>query len=224
MIYALADLHLDYTKEKSMEIFGENWENYEERIFDNWQKIIKPTDTVLVSGDISWAMKEDKAYYDLIRIDKLNGKKIMIKGNHDYWWQSLNKINNLDLASIDFLQNDSYEVEGFSICGTRGWMSENKNFDSHDEKIFKREVLRLKNSFDKAKSDNKIVMLHYPPFDYDGNFNEFFKVAKQNNVKYLIYGHLHGSGHKYIKEGKFDGIEVKCVSGDYVDFIPQRII
>lgn len=223
MIYALADLHLDYTKNKSMDVFGDNWINYEQKIFDNWQKIISDKDTVLIAGDISWAMKEKEAFNDLKRIDKLKGRKILLKGNHDYWWQSLNKINQLGLKTISFLQNNSFEVEGYSICGTRGRMREGNNSDEHDKKIFRREILRLRNSLESARLDKKIVMLHYPPIDF-GEFNEFFDILKQYQVSDLVYGHLHGSGHKLILEGVFEGINVKCVSGDYVDFKAQRII
>ena len=142
MIYALADLHLDYTEEKSMEVFGEAWENYQERIFTNWENKIKDTDTVLIPGDISWAMDIKNAEIDLKKIDRLPGRKIMMKGNHDYWWSSLNKLNKLGLESIEFLQNNSFEVEDFLICGTRGWISrDSKDFTDHDEKIYKRELL-----------------------------------------------------------------------------------
>lgn len=144
MIYAIADLHLDYTEEKSMEVFGSAWKNYQDKIFRNWNKIVGKNDTVLIPGDISWAMNIEDAYVDLKKIDKLNGKKIMLKGNHDYWWQSLKKLNDLELNTIEFLQNNSFNIEGYDICGTRGWISrDNSEFTDHDEKIFKRELQRF---------------------------------------------------------------------------------
>lgn len=226
MIYALADLHLDYTQKKSMEIFGNKWKNYQERIIRNWNEIISTNDHVLIAGDISWAIKLEDAYIDLKKIDNLNGKKILMKGNHDYWWQSLNKIRKLDLPSISFLQNNSYIVEDYNICGTRGWIcEENINFKENDKTILRRELLRLKMSLDNRDLNKKtIVMLHYPPFDYNGEWNEFFDISKQYGAHTLIYGHLHGKAHGFIKEGLIDGINVHCVSGDYIDFIPIRII
>ena len=225
MIFALADLHLDYTNEKSMEVFGDKWTDYQNRIFDNWNNVVGPDDTILLPGDISWAMDLAEAAVDLRRIGEKNGRKILLRGNHDYWWTSLNKINNLGLASMDFLQNNAFEAENYSICGTRGWQSrDSKDFSDHDEKIFSRELLRLENSLKQARAEQKIVMLHYPPTNTDGSFNEFFDICKTYGVTHLVYGHLHGIGHRYIKEGNFDGIDVKCVAGDYLDFKPVRII
>ncbi len=225
MIYALADLHLDYTDKKSMEVFGKGWENYQARIFTNWNEVVSPYDTVLIPGDISWAMDLDEAYVDLKKIDQLNGSKILMKGNHDYWWTSLNKINNLGLSSMSFLQNNSFTIEGYDICGTRGWIPrDNKDFTEHDEKIFARELLRLENSIRASGDNEKIVMLHYPPINQNRTFNEFFEICEKNKVKFLIYGHLHGYGHNLVKEGNYNGVEVRCVSGDFIDFTPIRII
>lgn len=225
MIYAIADLHLDYTGEKSMEVFGDGWANYQERIFANWEKIIEENDTVLIPGDISWAMDTDQAKNDLRRIDEMKGKKILMKGNHDFWWSSLKKLEDLGFRSISFLQNNHFEVEGYDICGSRGWIAkDSKDFGEHDLKIFNRELIRLENSFKESKSIKKIALLHYPPLNVDGSFNEFFDLCKAYDVSKLIYGHLHGVGHKLIKEGNIEGIDVFCVAGDYIDFMPVRII
>lgn len=225
MIFALADLHLDYTNVKSMEVFGSGWENYQERIFSNWNEVVGPDDTVLVPGDISWAMDLDEAAVDLAKIDALNGKKILLKGNHDYWWTSLNKINNLGLESMNYLQNNSFHVEGYDICGTRGWTSrDSKDFTDHDEKVFARELLRLENSLRASGDGKKIVMLHYPPINSDRTLNEFFDICEKNKVEFLVYGHLHGGGHNLIKEGNYKGVELICASGDYLGFSPVRIV
>lgn len=226
MIYAIADLHLDYTEKKSMEIFGDSWKDYQNKIFTNWQDIVKDEDTVLVPGDISWAMDLNQAIIDLKKVDSLKGKKILMKGNHDYWWSSLKKLNSLGLKSIEFLQNNSFEVEGYHICGTRGWISrDNPKFLEHDEKIFSRELLRLENSLNStSKQLPKIVIIHYPPINTKKEFNEFFDICKNYNVKHLIYGHLHGIGHNQIIEGEFESIKVKCVAGDYINFKPERIV
>lgn len=225
MIYALADLHLDYTEEKSMEVFGDAWDNYQEKIFTNWKNIIKDEDTVLIPGDISWAMDIKEARIDLEKIDNLPGRKIMMKGNHDYWRSSLNKLNQLGFANIDFLQNNSFEVEDYLICGTRGWISrDSRDFTDHDEKIYKRELLRLENSIKSLISEKKLIInLHYPPINADGTLNDFFKLAKEYKTHTVIYGHLHGNGHRLIKEGKFEGVNLVCVASDYVNFSPVRI-
>lgn len=225
MIYALADLHLDYTEEKSMEVFGDAWDNYQEKIFTNWKNIIKDEDTVLIPGDISWAMDIKEARIDLEKIDNLPGRKIMMKGNHDYWRSSLNKLNQLGFKSIDFLQNNSFEVEDYLICGTRGWISrDSRDFTDHDEKIYKRELLRLENSIKSLISEKKLIInLHYPPINADGTLNDFFKLAKEYKAHTVIYGHLHGNGHRLIKEGKFERVNLVCVASDYVNFAPVRI-
>ena len=225
MIYALADLHLDYTEEKSMEVFGDAWDKYQEKIFTNWKNIIKDEDTVLIPGDISWAMDIKEARIDLEKIDNLPGRKIMMKGNHDYWRSSLNKLNQLGFANIDFLQNNSFEVEDYLICGTRGWISrDSRDFTDHDKKIYKRELLRLENSIKSIISEKKLIInLHYPPINADGTLNEFFKLAKEYKAHTVIYGHLHGNGHRLIKEGKFEGVNLVCVASDYVNFAPVRI-
>lgn len=225
MIYAIADLHLDYTEEKSMEVFGDAWKDYQEKIFNNWNKQIKEDDTVLIPGDISWAMDIDHAKIDLEKLENLPGRKILMKGNHDYWWSSLNKLSQLGFSSIEFLQNNSFEIEDYIICGTRGWISRDaKDFDDHDEKIFARELLRLQNSIESSKQDKKLIInFHYPPINSDGSLNEFFDLAKTYNTDTIIYGHLHGSGHRLIREGNIDGINLVCASGDYIDFKPVRI-
>ena len=163
MIYAIADLHLDYTEEKSMEVFGDAWKDYQEKIFNNWNKMVKEEDTVLIPGDRSWAMDIDHAKIDLEKLEKLPGRKILMKGNHDYWWSSLNKLSQLGFSSIEFLQNNSFEIEDYIICGTRGWISRDaKDFDDHDEKIFARELLRLQNSIESSRQDLSLIHISEP--------------------------------------------------------------
>lgn len=227
MIYAIGDLHLDYKKEKPMDVFGTQWINHEEKIFNNWEEIVKDEDLVLLPGDISWAMKLEDGHKDLMRIDKLSGKKIISKGNHDYWWESLKKLNDLNFKSINFLQNNSFIYKKIGIAGSRGWISrDSEDFDSHDEKIFKRELNRLDLSLSSIDENvnKKIVLLHYPPFNSNSKPNEFVKLMKEYNVDICIYGHLHAEGHKYAVEGEVEGIRFHCVSSDYIDFIPKKII
>lgn len=228
MIYGIGDLHFDSTGEKPMDIFGDNWLNHEEQIMENWESKVKEDDLVLLPGDISWALKLKEGYLDLERIDKLPGKKIISKGNHDYWWESLNKMNNLGLKSIFFLHNNFYQHRNVSIHGTRGWMSRDSDeFKESDEKIFTRELLRLRMSLDlarKAKPDKKIVMLHYPPFNNNGGPNEFVDIMKEFDVDICVYGHLHAEGHRYAIEGEIEGIEFFCIASDYINFDPKIIV
>ncbi|MFM1514922.1 metallophosphoesterase [Helcococcus ovis] len=229
MIYAIADLHLDVTKKKDMSVFGGNWGGYEEKIFNQWNDIITNDDLVLIPGDISWAMRLEDAVKDLDRIEKLNGTKILMKGNHDYWWSSLKKINNLNYKTMSFLQNNSFIFNKKIIVGTRGWDSrDSASFDENDEKIFSRELARLELSINDAlerfkEYDEIIAMLHYPPFDKKLNPNEFTEIFKKYNIKKVIYGHIHGNLAKKMPHGLIDGIEYFCVSGDLIDFKPIKI-
>ncbi|MGO1470717.1 MAG: metallophosphoesterase [Tissierella sp.] len=221
MIYGIGDLHFDYSKQKPMDIFGDNWLDHEDQIIKSWKDKVEKEDIVLIPGDISWALKLEQAQLDLKRIDDLPGKKVFIKGNHDYWWQSLKKINDLNLKSLFFIQNNSYIYKNIGIGGTRGWNSRDSDFFTEkDEKIFRREVLRLRNSLSSIEKnvEKKIAMMHYPPFDMNLKPNEFVEVMKEFNIDLCIYGHLHSEGHKYIVEGELEGIEFHCVSSDYLKF------
>ncbi len=227
MIYAIGDLHLDHSKEKPMDIFGDNWIDHDENIFDSWKENVQEDDLVLIPGDISWALRTNEAYEDLKKIDQLPGKKVLVKGNHDYWWQSLNKLNNFGFKSIFFLQNNSYYYKDVNIVGTRGWMpKDNESFDLTDEKVFQRELNRLRASLIHAKDKAKttIAMLHYPPFNMDLSPNEFLDIMVEFNVDICIYGHLHAEGHKFAVEGIVEGIEFHCVSSDYIDFKIKKLM
>lgn len=219
MIYAIGDLHFDYSKEKPMDVFGENWINHEEKIIKNWKDKVKEEDLVLLPGDISWALKLKDSIGDLTRIENLPGKKIISKGNHDYWWSSLNKMNNLGFKTIEFLFNNSFEYNDYSICGTRGWASRDSfEFNENDEKIYLREVIRLENSLKGAKNKNIIAMIHYPPFNQDFKPNEFSEMLADYGVKKCLYGHLHGQGHKYRFQGEMLGVDYQFVASDFLNF------
>lgn len=221
MIYAIGDLHFDHSNEKPMDVFGENWINHQEKIIHNWRKVVKEKDLVLVPGDISWALKLTDAVPDLKLIDNLPGHKLFIKGNHDYWWESISRLNALELQSITFIRNNAYTYKNIGIGGTRGWMSrDSEGFDEGDEKIYKRELLRLDASLS-AISDNvtkKIAMLHYPPFDSKLRPNEFVEVLLEHSVDTCIYAHLHADGHRYAVEDCISGIKFQLVSSDFLDF------
>ena len=227
MIYGIGDLHLDYSKTKPMDIFGDTWLNHEENIFNNWVKLVGDEDLVLLPGDISWALRLEDAFDDLKRIDNLPGKKIISKGNHDYWWESLSKLNQLNLDTIFFIHNNSYIYKDVGIAGTRGWVArDSDDFTAKDEKIFTRELSRLEMSLSSIKDNvnKKIVMIHYPPFNIDLTTNEFVSLMKKHKVDICVYGHLHGEGHKYAIEGNIEGIEFHCLSSDYINFITKKIL
>ncbi len=226
LIFAIGDLHFDNTGEKPMEVFGDNWSNHEKRIIDSWQSIVTEEDLVLLPGDISWALKLEESYDDLLKIENLPGKKIIVKGNHDYWWNSLSKLNNMGFKTINFLQNNSFIYHKIGIIGTRGWSSiDLGDDDTHDQKIFLRETNRLRLSLESLGDvEKKIAMLHYPPFNQDGSPNKFIDIMMEYNVDICIYGHLHAEGHQYAVEGIIQGIEFHCVSSDYIDFVPKQIV
>ncbi len=225
-IYAISDLHLSFNTDKPMNIFGDNWKNHEKKIQESWITTIKNEDTVLLPGDFSWGMTFEEAKLDFEYLNRLPGRKIMLKGNHDYWWGTLNKIkaffksNNFN--DIDILYNNSYLVEDKIICGTRGWTISGN--DEENEKIYKRELLRLeislKDGINKyGESKEIIVCMHYPPTnDTLMENSEFIQIMKKYNVKKCVYGHLHGEAHREAIEGDIGGVEIKLISCDYTEF------
>ena len=237
-IYTIADLHLSFNTNKPMDIFGQNWHNYEEKIKQDWLLKVKQDDLVILPGDFSWAMYLDETKKDFEFIDDLPGKKILLKGNHDYWWTTLTSmrkyIKNNNFENIDFLYNNSYQYENYILAGTRGW---SQTEDKDDKKIIKREALRLELSITegiKQYGNEKeiIVFMHYPPIMktnvIQNEQNEFIKIMKKYNVRKCYYGHLHGTSIKDAVEGEYFGINFKLVSCDRLDFkllkLPKRSV
>ena len=229
MLYAIADLHLSIGLEKGkpMDIFGDNWTGHHMRIKENWSKLIKEEDTVLIPGDLSWAMDMEDFLPDLAYVHDLPGKKIIISGNHDYWWNSTSKLNNL-YDEIFFLKNSFAVYKDFHICGTRGWVSPgDAYFTLQDMKIYKRELNRLKLSLDSAMCDGAkriVVMFHYPPFSDKKEPSGFVDIIREYPVEKAIYGHLHGSSFRYAVCGEIDGVDYRLVSSDYMDFVPYKVL
>lgn len=223
-LFAIADTHLSLGTNKPMDSFP-GWNDYVARLGNNWNSIVKEEDTVVIAGDISWAMNFDELYEDFSFLNDLNGKKIIVKGNHDYWWNTLSKMNKFiaenNFDSINILQNNSYDVEGISVCGSRGWMFESS--EEHDEKILSREVGRIKMSLDSAVNENRILFLHYPPITTNSSCNEILDTLKEYGIKKCFYGHLHGMATKYAFEGEYDGIDFKLISADRLSFVPKLI-
>ena len=229
-VYTISDLHLSLSDHnKSMEIFR-GWENYIQKLHDNWVKKIFKEDTVIIVGDISWAMKLEDAKKDFQFLHNLPGRKILIKGNHDFWWSSITKINNFlkenNLSSITPLLNDCIPCENLCVCGSRGWIINPQKDD--DKKILLREIGRLRSSIKKSENYSdleKVVFTHYPPI-FSNNINhQILDVMIESNIKRCYYGHIHGSDSvkKNVVEGLYGNIYFKLVSCDYLNFTPIRI-
>ncbi len=221
-IYAIGDLHLSGYSDKPMDIFGAQWNDHANKIRDSWLKKVNNDDAVLIPGDISWAMTLEEAMIDLEWIADLPGKKYLIRGNHDYWWGSITRLNSL-FDSMSFIQNNFFTYREYAICGTRGWNCPNHyKFTNHDEKIYLREVSRLEMSLNTAKKSgyaNIIVMLHYPPTNDKLEPSLFTEVLEKYNVRHVIYGHLHGeTSYGAGLKGIYNGINYYLTSCDYAGF------
>lgn len=229
-IFAISDLHLSMSCNKPMNIFGSKWDNYTEKMKENWNKIVTDDDYVIIPGDISWATYIDDATADFEYIHSLNGKKLILKGNHDYWWTTLNKMNVFleknGFDSISILKNTAYLIGDTAICGTRGWIIPPSASCGEDAKIFEREKQRLILSLEDAKAQkakNIICAMHYPPIDENIARNDFLDIMKAYNVTQCIFGHLHAAAHKNAPIGERSGIKFRLVSCDYLNFMPLLI-
>ncbi len=226
-LYAISDLHLALNANKPMDIFGQNWYKHHEKIKENWLEKINEEDTVLIGGDISWAMSINDGLEDLDWISALPGKKIIIKGNHDYWWSGISKLNSL-YDNMHFIQNNFFTYEDYGICGSRGWICPGKgDFSSKDEKIYHREQIRLRLSLDAARSkgyENIIAMIHYPPTSETFEDTAFTDIFEEYKVKKVIYGHLHGPSLNRVLQGERKGVEYIMTSCDFIDFNPVKIL
>lgn len=231
-ILTIADLHLALGIDKPMDVFGGRWSNYMEKLKDNWISNVSEKDTVIIPGDVSWATYIDSAYEDFRFIDDLPGKKVISKGNHDYWWTTSSKLNKYltenNFSTISFMHNNAFELEGVGVCGTRGWKGPGEDdFKKDDEKIYKREIERLELSVKaalKLELSRLLVFMHYPPVTVKSPMTGFIDIMKKYEIKECYYGHLHGEGIKGAIEGEYEGINLKLVSADYLNFIPFKII
>lgn len=226
-LYAIGDLHLCLGAPKPMDVFGGAWVGYMEKLKDGLS-VIGPEDTTVLLGDLSWALDLEGAAADFSWINQIPGQKILLKGNHDYWWSTAAKFSQfcarLGFQELKLLNNNCYEYENFAICGTRGWFFEEERSGTHDEKVFKRELLRLEASLKAAGDRQKLVFLHYPPRYRGYECPEILALLKQYEVRRCFYGHLHGGSHKLAMEGIWDGVEFRLVSADYLNFKPYRVI
>lgn len=234
-IYAIGDLHLSFNENKPMNIFGNNWENHEEKIKTNWLKKIKEDDLIILPGDFSWAMHLEETKSDFEYLDSLPGKKILTKGNHDYWWTTLKSMRDFikehQFSNIDFLMNNAYVYENNVIVGTRGWSF---NETENSEKMEEREKSRLENSIkcgleliDNMDNYSIICVMHYPPITKsmieNGKTSEYINIMNRYNIHTCIYAHLHGKSHEEAVEGKIGDLNLQLVSSDYLNFDPIKI-
>ncbi len=223
-IFAIGDLHLSLGTTKPMDIFR-GWENYVERLRENWLAAVSPQDTVVLAGDTSWAMKLEDCAADFAFLHSLPGKKLLLKGNHDYWWTTMARMNaylsECGFTDLSFLHNNCVFAQGVALCGTRGWLFDAG--EAHDEKVMLRECGRLRASLCAAKDAEKIVFLHYPPVSTQANAAEIIAILHEFGVKRCFYGHLHGASIPRAVQGTADGVEYRLISADALRFFPYKI-
>ena len=221
-IFAISDLHLCLSGAKPMDIFGATWENYLDTIKEDWNNKVSEEDVVLMSGDMSWALKLEEATKDLEYLNSLKGKKVIIRGNHDYWWKSISLLRKELPQNIYPLQNDAIKFNEYIICGTRGWVvpERNKPYVEQDEKLFKRELIRLELSLQSANAlktsdlDKIICMIHFPPFNSNFDTSEFTNLIEKYKVDKVVYGHLHGKQSRSVNHINLNGIDYFLTSCD----------
>lgn len=226
-LYAIGDLHLSLGAEKPMDVFGGVWEGYVEKLRAGFSAV-RPEDTTVLLGDLSWAMDLGRAQADFAWIDKIPGRKIIVKGNHDYWFTTAKKFYTFceqnGFSNQYILNNNFYEYDGWALCGTRGWFFEESRSSAHDEKVFQRELSRLEASLRAAGELPKLVFLHYPPRYRGYECPEILALLEKYGVRRCFYGHLHGASHHLAEEGLWNGIEFRLVSADRLKFCPFMVI
>jgi uncharacterized protein len=231
-LYAISDLHLSLGIDKPMDIFGGRWVNYMQTLKAEWLETIRDDDFVVIPGDISWATYLKQAEDDFRMIDALPGRKIISKGNHDYWWTTVSKLMEFkevnNFKTISFLHNNCFRFENTALCGTRGWKCPgDDDFDEEDDKLYKRELIRLELSLRNAiemKVEDLLAIMHFPPFNSKRERSGFVELMMKYGVKKCIYGHLHGEGQRNAINGIRDGISFRLVSADYLKFKPLKIL
>ena len=226
-LYVMGDLHLSLASDKPMDVFGSKWADHDRHLRENFAQLTS-ADTTVLCGDLSWAMSLEEASEDLRFIDALPGRKVILKGNHDYWWATAAKMQalfqRLGISSIEILHNNCCLYGETALCGTRGWFFEEESGGAHDRKIMNREIMRLEASLKAAGEREKLCFLHYPPrYGADYVCREITELLSAYGVRECYYGHLHGPGQKGAVQGWLEGIHYQLVSADYLGFIPRRI-
>ena len=226
-LYTIGDLHLSLAANKSMEVFGGSWERYTERLEENFSRL-RPEDVTVLCGDLSWGLSLEESLPDFQLIDRFPGKKLLLKGNHDYWWNTVSKMKQFfdqhGISSIDILHNNCFFYGDYALCGTRGWFFEEDFAGSPDEKVLRREAGRLEASLRQAQGREILCFLHYPPLYQGYTCPELLQLLQRYPVRRCYYGHLHGPSHRLAREGLYDGVEYHLVSADYLQFQPMKIL
>ena len=237
-LFVISDLHLDtLTNEKSMEVFGDKWKDYTNKIKKNWRAVVDENDTVVIPGDISWALTLENSITDLKWINELPGKKILMKGNHDFWWSTVTKMKRFfvenELNTFEILHNNAVEAESYILAGSRGWFVDKavqpqKNVVVDYDKVLNREQIHLRMSLNEAKAIQEkngkeiLVFFHFPPIWSDFKCEELLNVLKEYQISRVFFGHIHGS-YNHSSSFEHDGIQFKMISADFINFIPQII-
>ena len=225
-LYAIGDLHLCLGAPKPMDIFGGAWVGYMDKLAAGLS-VITSEDTTVLLGDLSWALDLDNAKADFAFINQIPGRKIILKGNHDYWWSTAAKFQKFcaenNYSNQVILNNNHYDYEGWAICGTRGWFFEEDRSGQHDEKVFHRELMRLEASLQSAGDLPKLVFLHYPPKYKGYDCQPIIDLLEKYQVSRCFYGHLHGPSHGLALEGLWNGVDYRLVAADYLNFIPYKV-
>lgn len=226
-VYAIADLHLSFGADKPMDVFS-GWNDHAQRLEKNWRTLVEEGDTVILPGDISWGMSLEQAGADFAFIHRLPGRKILLKGNHDYWWTTAAKFYKFcaeqGFSNMEILHNNCHFYGDIALCGTRGWFYEEDKGGTHDEKVFRRELGRLETSLKAAGKREKLCFLHYPPRYQGYECPEILELLERYGVRRCYYGHLHAESHRLALQGNWHGIEFQLVSADYVNFKPVKIL
>ena len=225
-LYTIGDTHLSLSRDKPMDIFGEKWKDHAEKLKSGFSAVGQD-DLTVICGDLSWGMGIEETKEDFLFIDALPGRKIILKGNHDYWWSTATKTRRFfeqnGISTIDILYNNCFDYGDYAICGTRGWFYEEEKGNEHDAKIMHREIMRLETSLNAAGDRKKLVFLHYPPVFQSYRCEEILQLLKKHEVRLCCYGHIHGKGCNFAFNGWMDGTEFRLVSADFVDFTPVRL-
>jgi len=226
-LYVLADLHLAFGADKPMDVFGGRWLGYHDKLEENLS-VLREDDTLVIPGDFCWALDLEQGKEDFAFLNKFPGRKLFVKGNHDYWWTTVSKFTKFceenNFADMHLLHNTCFFYKDIALCGTRGWFFEEEQEGTHDEKVFKRELIRLEASLQAAGDKEKYCFLHYPPRYRGYNCPEILSLMEQYGVSRCYYGHLHGDSHKLALEGESSGIKYSLIASDYVNFKPVLLM
>jgi len=231
-VFAISDLHLSFMVEKPMDIFGGAWEDHTAKLKENWESLVLEDDLVLIAGDISWAMRLEETKKDFEFLHSLAGKKVIIRGNHEYWWKGISSVRAALPSSVVALQNDSARFDNILVAGTRGWESFEGNIEDNcspeDRKIYEREVIRLSLALDdmekkRTEGDKVFCMMHYPPFNARMEDSAFTRLFEEHNVDAVVFGHVHQNRGRYKLESEKNGVRYYLTSADLIEMKPCLI-